>query len=62
MNDMTNSNFPSWEVDLVDLLFGNPMIVVAIQFGELSSNISVGGCWNFILDPMIFGGCYLGPT
>ena len=30
----TIPKFPSWEVDLVDLLFGNPMIVVTIQFGE----------------------------
>ena len=48
------------EVDLVDLLFGNRMNVVTIRFGELCSNISVGGCWDLILDPMIFERLLLG--
>ena len=59
---MIISKFPSWDIDLVDLLFGNPMNVVTIRFGELCSNISVGGYWDLILDPMIFRGCYLRHT
>ena len=45
---------PSWEVDIVDLIFGNPKIVVIILFEETMFNIPVGGCWNLILDPMMF--------
>ena len=59
---MIISKFPSWDIDLVDLLFGNPMNVVTIGFGELCCNISVGGYWDLILDPMIFRGCYLRHT
>ena len=54
MKDMTISKFPSSDIDLVDLLFGNPMMVVTIQFGELCLNISVGGYWELIAGPNDF--------
>ena len=54
MEDMTISKFPSSDIDLVGLLFRNPMMFVTIQFGELCLNISVGGCWELIAGPNDF--------
>ena len=54
MKDMTISKFPSSDIDFVNLRFGNPMMVVTIQFGELCLKISIGGCWELIAGPNDF--------
>ena len=50
------SKFPSREIDLIDLHFRGPIILVTIQIEEWIAawfKIPVGGCWCLILEPLI---------